>query len=168
MKDSKTSGKTISFQIEPRHWPADLGPIEPVTFRMCGMSCAVIYDLDTGQISIYGEKDLKALGKALRAAKRVIGCNCLGFDRHLLAGLKIDVHKVNWVDLWASAIQNGKRPVSLSEALKAAGIKAGPELSLQEHRRQVVEQDLLPLVEGCVNDAINLGKLILTRKISSL
>ena len=157
------ANKIISFQIESRHWPADLGPINPETFHRCGMTCAVIYDLASGQITLYSEKDLAKLGKALLAAEKVLGYNCLGFDRHLLEGLNLEVSQVKWVDLMLQARKAGQRHLSLSESLKNLGIELGPPLDLEDHRRMIVEHDLLPIIQKCVNDAMNLGKLFLSQ-----
>jgi hypothetical protein len=149
----------ISFQIEPRFWPSDIGPIKPATFRKCGVSCAVTFDLNCGRISVYSRNELTALGKVLRAADHVISYNSLRFDQHLLAGSRIQVSKVHWVDLCDLLRKQDHHGTPLSKAVLRINPVLQPMVTSRNHRRWILEQNQTRLVEKCVNDALNIARL---------
>ena len=151
--------KVISLQVEPQKWPSDVGPMNPATLRKCGVSCAAIYDLNYGRILAYGRDDIKALGTILRSADHVIGYNSLGFDGYLLAGARIQVSKVHWVDLFDLLRKQENQGTPLSKAMTRVHPVIQTPVSLRNHRRWIMHQDQTRLTEKCVNDALNIARL---------
>jgi hypothetical protein len=108
---------------------------------------------------VYGRDDIKALGKILRSADHVIGYNSLGFDRHLLAGARIQVSKVHWVDLFDLLRNQENQGTPLSKAMTRIHPLVQSGVSLRNHRRWIMHQDQTRLIEKCVNDALNIARL---------
>ena len=151
--------KVIAFQIEPQRLPVDCGGFSAKVFRACGVSCAATYDFHSKLINVYDSTTLTDLGKALRAADSVLGYNCLNFDHHLLAGSRVRVASVRWLDLCQIIGHRLGHTRSLDDVLQEIGVSAMESPSLPQRRRWLKERNQAKLTERCVNGARGIAKI---------
>jgi hypothetical protein len=156
---------TVFLDVFPVRWPADLGAINPDTFRQCGFGGAATLNYGTGQIGLYGPDDLKSLAEKLNAAQTVAGFNCLSFDQAVIAGAGIDTSRLHWFDLMASIREQVGHGCSLADLVKA-NFGISHAIPLEQHREQILKQNQIMLLQKAVN-AVNHMARLFTRGIEA-
>ncbi len=155
----KTTHENIVYlDVFPVRWPADLGPINPDTFRQCGFGGAATLDHGNGQIGLFGPDDLKSLAEKLNAAKTVAGFNCLSFDQAIIAGAGMDTSRLHWFDLMASIRDQVGHGCSLSDLVKA-NFGTSHTIPLEQHREQILKQNQIWLLQKAVNAVNHMARL---------
>ena len=158
-------GDIVFLDVFPVRWPADLGPINPETFRQCGFGGAATLDYGTGLIGLFGPDDLKSLAEKLTAAKTVAGFNCLSFDQAILAGAGVDTSRLHWFDLMSAIRDQAGHGCSLADLVKA-NFGISHTIPLEQHREQILKQNQIMLLQKAVN-AVNHMARLFTRGIEA-